>query len=71
MGEWEQAMQFYETAKDYYSLVRLLCFNGQVERAMELAEESGSKAACYHLARRLSMDTEDHVRGKGLNILAF
>ncbi len=55
-------MQFYETAKDYYSLVRLLCFNGQVERAMELAEESGSKAACYHLARRLSMDTEDHVR---------
>ena len=51
-------MQFYETAKDYYSLVRILCFNGQIERAMELAEESGSKSACYHLARRLSMETE-------------
>ena len=29
---------------------------------MQLAEDSGSKAACYHLARRLGMDTEDHVR---------
>ena len=58
MGEWEQAMQFYETAKDYYSLVRLLCFNGSVERAVEVVEESGSKAAAYQLARRLSMEDE-------------
>ena len=56
MGEWEQAMQFYETAKDYYSLVRILCFNGNIERAVEVAEESGSKAAAYHLARRLSIE---------------
>jgi len=62
MGEWEQAMQFYETAKDYYSLVRLLCFNGSVERAVEVVEESGSKAAAYQLARRLSMDDEVCVR---------
>lgn len=61
MGEWEQAIQFYETAKDYYSMVRILCFNGQLQRAMDLAEESGCKAACYHLARRLSTHTEDHV----------
>ena len=61
MGEWEQATKYYEVAKDYHSLVRILCFNGQVERAMQLAEDSGSKAACYHLARRLSMDTADHV----------
>ena len=56
MGELEQALQFYETAKDYYSLVRILCFNGSYERAMEVAEECGSKAAAYHLARRLSAD---------------
>lgn len=61
MGELEQAMQFYEAAEDYHSIVRILCFNGQTDRAMTLAEESGSRAACYHLARRLGMDTEDHV----------
>ena len=57
MGELEQAMQFYETANDYYSLVRILCFNGQIARAIEVAEESGCKAAAYHLARRLSMES--------------
>ena len=51
-----KAMQFYETAKDYYSLVHILCFNGNIERAVEVAEESGSKAAAYHLARRLSIE---------------
>ena len=49
-------MQFYETAKDYYSLVRILCFNGQLARAAEVTEESGSKAAAYHLARRLAVE---------------
>ena len=61
---WESGSKLYsstETAKDYYSMVRILCFNGQLPRAMELAEESGCKAACYHLARRLSTNTEDHV----------
>ena len=62
MGELEQAMQFYETANDYYSLVRILCFSGQIARAIEIAEESGCKAAAYHLARRLSM--ENGVRHK-------
>ena len=57
MGELEQALQFYETANDYYSLVRILCFNGQIARAIEVAEESGCKAAAYHLARRLSMES--------------
>ena len=56
MGELEQALQFYETANDYYSLVRILCFNGQIARAIEVAEESGCKAAAYHLAKRLSME---------------
>ena len=56
MGELEQAIQFYETAKDYYSLVRLLCFTGNLERAVEVVEDSGSKAAAYQLARRLSME---------------
>jgi intraflagellar transport protein 140 len=56
MGELEQALQFYETANDYYSVVRILCFNGQIARAIEVAEESGCKASAYHLAKRLSME---------------
>ena len=55
MGEWEQAMQCYDKAQDYYSLVRILCFNGQLDRAAEIAEESGCKVASYHLARRLNV----------------
>ena len=49
-------MQFYEMANDFYSVVRILCFSEQIERAVEVAEESGCKAAAYHLARRLSME---------------
>lgn len=56
LGEWEQAMQFYETAGDYYSLVRILCFNGEFTKAEEIVEESGCKAAAYHLARRLGAE---------------
>ncbi len=51
-------MQFYETANDYYSLVRILCFNGQTSRAAEIVEESGCRAAAYHLARRLSVEND-------------
>ena len=65
MGELEQAMQFYETANDYYSLVRILCFSGQIARAIEIAEESGCKAAAYHLAKRLSMENGVREEGKG------
>ena len=60
-------MQFYETAKDYYSVVRILCFNGQIDRAIAVAEESGSKSAAYHLARNLSV--ENGVRKLTLVIL--
>lgn len=58
LGEWEQAMQCYETAQDYYSVVRILCFNGQLDRAAEITEETECKAAAYHLARRLNVENE-------------
>ena len=61
MGDFEQALQFYELAKDYPSLVRVLCSNGNFERAAEIVEESGSKAAAYQLASRLRMEKEVHA----------
>lgn len=51
-------MQFYELAGDFPSLVRLLCSNGNFEKAAEVVEESGSKAAAYQLASRLRNEKE-------------
>ena len=50
-GDMDQAVQYYEEAKDYYSLVRVLCFQENLVRASEIASTTGDKAACYFLAR--------------------
>ena len=55
MGDFDMALQFYEAAKDYLSMVRILCFSDNLQRAMRVAEESGCKAAAYHLARKLGI----------------
>ncbi|CAN0370045.1 unnamed protein product [Pylaiella littoralis] len=52
-GEFEKARKTYTRAQDYLSLVRLACHSGQVERAIEIVDESGSAPAAYHLARHL------------------
>ena len=36
VGDWDTAVQFYEAAKDYLSLVRILCFNGNVQKAIQV-----------------------------------
>ena len=38
--------------------MRVLCSSGNYERAAEIVEESGSKAAAYQLASRLKMEKE-------------
>ena len=58
LGEYDQALQFYEVAKDFPSLVRVLCSTGNFERAAEIVEESGSRAAAYQLASRLRTEKE-------------
>ena len=58
LDDCEQALQFYEMARDFPSLVRMLCSNGNFERATEIVEESGSQAAAYLLASRLRMEKE-------------
>ena len=65
LGDCEQALQFYEMARDIPSLVRVLCSAGNFERAAQVVEESGSKAAAYLLASRLRMEKE--VKGDSLN----
>ncbi|XP_069684990.1 intraflagellar transport protein 140 homolog [Periplaneta americana] len=51
-GNMDQAVQYYEEAQDYFSLVRVLCFQENLQRASEIASATGDKAACYHLARQ-------------------
>lgn len=51
-GNMDQALHYYEEAKDYFSLVRVLCFQENLARASEVASATGDRAACYHLARQ-------------------
>ena len=51
-GEMELALQYYELAEDYLSLVRVYCYCDNLQKAAEIANASGDRAACYHLARQ-------------------
>ncbi|NWU83920.1 IF140 protein, partial [Onychorhynchus coronatus] len=48
----ESALQYYALAQDYFSLVRVHCFQGNIQKAAEIANETGNWVASYHLARQ-------------------
>uniref|UniRef100_A0A8C9SZL0 Intraflagellar transport 140 n=1 Tax=Scleropages formosus TaxID=113540 RepID=A0A8C9SZL0_SCLFO len=48
----ESALRYYEYAQDYLSLVRVYCYLGNLQKAAEIANETGNRAASYHLARQ-------------------
>jgi intraflagellar transport protein 140 len=52
-GEVESALRYYELGHDWLSLVRLLCYLGNYEGAVKMAEKAEDKASAYHLARTL------------------
>ena len=45
-------MHYYNTSEDALSLVRVYCFNNELDTAGELVLESGDRAAAYHLAKQ-------------------
>ena len=45
-------LQYYELAEDYLSLVRVYCYCDNLSKAADVANASGDRAACYHLARQ-------------------
>lgn len=59
-GEMETALQYYENAQDYLSLVRVYCYCGNMEKAAEICNETGDKAACYHLGRQF--ENQDQIK---------
>ncbi|CAL8073471.1 unnamed protein product [Calicophoron daubneyi] len=52
-GRLDEAKNYYILAKDYLSLVRVLCCMGMESEAENLCNETGDPAACYHLARQM------------------
>ncbi|XP_030877771.1 intraflagellar transport protein 140 homolog [Leptonychotes weddellii] len=59
-AEMDAALRYYELAQDYFSLVRIYCFQGNIQKAAEIANESGNWAASYHLARQY--ESQEEVR---------
>uniref|UniRef100_UPI0037E973A2 intraflagellar transport protein 140 homolog isoform X1 n=1 Tax=Semicossyphus pulcher TaxID=241346 RepID=UPI0037E973A2 len=50
-SDMDSALRFYENAQDYLSLVRVHCYMGNIQKASEIANDTGDRAASYHLAR--------------------
>ncbi|XP_042554090.1 intraflagellar transport protein 140 homolog isoform X1 [Dipodomys spectabilis] len=59
-AEMNSALHYYELAQDYFSLVRIHCFQGNIQKAAEIANETGNWAASYHLARQY--ESQEDVR---------
>jgi intraflagellar transport protein 140 len=55
---YDQARKYYARAEDYLSLVRLACFQGDMQTAADIVHESGDPAASYHFARQLEAKGE-------------
>ncbi|KAL1124430.1 hypothetical protein AAG570_001058 [Ranatra chinensis] len=52
-GDMDLATKFYQDAGDHLSMVRVMCYLEDFEKAAVIADTTGDKAACYHLARQL------------------
>uniref|UniRef100_A0A8C4XRT4 Intraflagellar transport protein 140 homolog n=1 Tax=Falco tinnunculus TaxID=100819 RepID=A0A8C4XRT4_FALTI len=59
-SEMESALKYYALAQDYFSLVRVHCFQGDIQKAAEIANETGNWAASYHLARQY--ESQDEIK---------
>ncbi|VDN23521.1 unnamed protein product [Gongylonema pulchrum] len=60
-GELRAARLYYQYAKDYLSVVRLLCYTEAIDEAVEIANSSGDKAACYHLGQYFEAHGDPHA----------
>ncbi|XP_043081946.1 intraflagellar transport protein 140 homolog isoform X2 [Puntigrus tetrazona] len=51
-SDMEAALHYYDLAQDYLSQVRVHCYLGNIQKASEIANETGNRAASYHVARQ-------------------
>ncbi|XP_012989276.2 intraflagellar transport protein 140 homolog isoform X2 [Esox lucius] len=57
-SDMESALRYYEYAQDFLSLVRVHCYLGNIQKASEIANDTGNRAASYHLARQYESQEE-------------
>ena len=48
----EDALRYYEISQDYHAMVRIHCFCEDFQKAEQICNDTGDKAASYHLARQ-------------------
>lgn len=54
----DKAKRYYAKAKDYLSLVRIYCFQGDFQKAVDIITESNDRASAYHFARQMENQGE-------------
>ncbi|RHY88736.1 hypothetical protein DYB26_002578 [Aphanomyces astaci] len=59
--EFDSAIASYRRAKDYLSLVRVLCHKKDFDQAAQVVISKNNKAAAYHLARQY--EANDNIAG--------
>lgn len=55
------ALRYYELSQDYHAMVRIHCFCEELDKAEKICNDTGDKAASYHLARQL--DSAGNIKG--------
>lgn len=62
-GQFDAAIESYEKAKDYLSVVRVLCFKKDFQAAAKVVKATSNRAAAYHLARQFEAhgDTQSAI----------
>ncbi|KAJ3377487.1 hypothetical protein HDU92_008241 [Lobulomyces angularis] len=55
-GDYPTALKYYELAEDILSTVRVYCYCGKMQQAIELAQKTKNSAAAYHIARQYEND---------------
>ncbi|XP_049336025.1 intraflagellar transport protein 140 homolog isoform X1 [Astyanax mexicanus] len=72
-SDMESALRFYDYAQDYLSQVRVHCYLGNIQKASEIANETGNRAASYHVARqyegqeKISQSVHFYTRAQAYN----
>ncbi|CAK4724875.1 unnamed protein product [Aphanomyces euteiches] len=59
--QFDSAITSYRRAKDYLSLVRVLCHKKEFEQASQVVASTNNRAAAYHLARQY--EANDNIPG--------
>lgn len=57
---YDEAIRYYERAKETLALVRVYCYRGEEQRAADLCLSTNDPSACYHLARQY--ESQDKIK---------